>query len=84
MTVPLPPTLIFPFPEIPSPGRVIEVAPGVRWLRLPLPFALDVQQQFFAMGEAVAHLNHLWHHGRAHRESGPDGVIRFTSIQSQE
>lgn len=25
----------------PAPGRAIEVAPGVHWLRMPLPFALD-------------------------------------------
>lgn len=26
---------------LPEPGRTIEVAAGVRWLRMPLPFALD-------------------------------------------
>ncbi len=26
---------------LPPPGRAIDVAPGVRWLRMPLPFALD-------------------------------------------
>jgi len=26
---------------LPAPGAAIEVAPGVRWLRMPLPFALD-------------------------------------------
>jgi len=26
---------------LPAPGEVMEVAPGVRWLRMPLPFALD-------------------------------------------
>ena len=26
---------------LPAPGRTLEVAPGVRWLRMPLPFALD-------------------------------------------
>src|ERR1700739_4823358 len=26
---------------LPAPGAVIELAPGVRWLRMPLPFALD-------------------------------------------
>jgi glyoxylase-like metal-dependent hydrolase (beta-lactamase superfamily II) len=26
---------------LPAPGGVIELAPGVRWLRMPLPFALD-------------------------------------------
>ncbi len=27
--------------EVPAPGRVVEVAPGVRWLRMALPFQLD-------------------------------------------
>mgnify|MGYP001428332544 CR=1 FL=1 len=32
----------YPFAdEIPAPGAAIEVAPGVRWIRMPLPFALD-------------------------------------------
>lgn len=30
-----------PFPTPPAPGATIEVAPGVQWLRMPLPFALD-------------------------------------------
>jgi glyoxylase-like metal-dependent hydrolase (beta-lactamase superfamily II) len=33
--------LAFPFPEIPTPGTVREVAKGVFWLRMGLPFALD-------------------------------------------
>lgn len=33
--------LAYPFPEVPAPGTLIEVAPGVHWLRMPLPFALD-------------------------------------------
>ena len=33
--------LRFPFPNPPAPGSVQEVAPGVKWLRMPLPFALD-------------------------------------------
>ena len=33
--------LTYPFPRIPEPGETIEVAPGVRWLRMKLPFALD-------------------------------------------
>ena len=32
----------FPFGEtLPEPGTTLEVAPGVRWLRMKLPFALD-------------------------------------------
>lgn len=31
----------FPFDAPPAPGAAIEVAPGVLWLRLPLPMALD-------------------------------------------
>ena len=30
-----------PFPQPPQPGETIDVAPGVKWLRMPLPFALD-------------------------------------------
>ena len=26
---------------LPAPGNVLEVAPGLRWLRMGLPFALD-------------------------------------------
>ena len=33
--------LSYPFKEIPVPGDVFEVVPGVRWLRMNLPFALD-------------------------------------------
>jgi glyoxylase-like metal-dependent hydrolase (beta-lactamase superfamily II) len=45
---------------------------------LPVLFRrpLDVQQRFFAMGEAIAHLNHLWHRGRL-RRSVKEGVWRF-------
>lgn len=35
------PTLAFPHAAAPAPGGVVEVAPGVLWLRLALPFALD-------------------------------------------
>ncbi|RYZ08996.1 MAG: MBL fold metallo-hydrolase [Comamonadaceae bacterium] len=34
--------LHYPFDErLPEPGRTIEVAPGIRWLRMTLPFALN-------------------------------------------
>jgi glyoxylase-like metal-dependent hydrolase (beta-lactamase superfamily II) len=38
---------------------------------------LDVHQTFFAMGEAIAHLNYLMHAGRFVRMTGADGVVRF-------
>ncbi len=38
---PAKPKLVYPFPELPARGRSIEVAPGVLWLRMPLPYALD-------------------------------------------
>ena len=31
----------FPFPMPPAPGQFIEVAPGILWVRLALPFRLD-------------------------------------------
>jgi glyoxylase-like metal-dependent hydrolase (beta-lactamase superfamily II) len=42
---------------------------------------LDLQQRYFAMGEAIAHLNHLWHAGRIARHVGADGAVRFASIR---
>ncbi len=33
--------LTFPFPTPPAKGATLEVAPGLHWLRLPLPFRLD-------------------------------------------
>lgn len=34
--------LTYPFDDtLPQPGHSIEVAPGVHWIRMPLPFALD-------------------------------------------
>lgn len=37
----MPGSLAFPFPDTPAPGCAREVAPGVLWLRMRLPFALD-------------------------------------------
>lgn len=34
-------SLSFPWAEPPQPGHTLEVAPGVLWLRMPLPFGLD-------------------------------------------
>ena len=34
-------SLSYPFPDPPAPGETLEVAPGLMWLRMPLPFALD-------------------------------------------
>lgn len=34
-------SLTFPLGNAPQPGRAVEVAPGVLWLRMPLPMALD-------------------------------------------
>jgi glyoxylase-like metal-dependent hydrolase (beta-lactamase superfamily II) len=31
----------YPFAEPPAPGATLEVAPGLHWLRMPLPFELD-------------------------------------------
>ena len=35
------PTLEYPFETPPPPGEAIEVAPGVLWIRMPLPFTLS-------------------------------------------
>jgi len=39
---PLESQLAYPFGDaIPAPGSIVQVAPGLQWLRMPLPFALD-------------------------------------------
>lgn len=39
---PLESQLVYPFGEtIPAPGVLYEIVPGLRWIRMPLPFALD-------------------------------------------
>ena len=40
--------------------------------------ALDSHQLSFALGEALAHLHKLWHDGIVRRETGADGIIRFS------
>src|SRR5574340_134714 len=32
---------VYPFPAVPAPGQAIEVAPGVLWIRMPMPGALS-------------------------------------------
>jgi glyoxylase-like metal-dependent hydrolase (beta-lactamase superfamily II) len=34
-------SLEYPFPEVPPPATTVEVAPGIHWLSMPLPFQLD-------------------------------------------
>ncbi len=40
-----------PFPEAPASGEAIEVAPGILWLRIPLPMVLD-HVNVYALREA--------------------------------
>jgi glyoxylase-like metal-dependent hydrolase (beta-lactamase superfamily II) len=35
------PTLTYPFEAPPEPGKVLEIAPGVVWMRMPMPGRLD-------------------------------------------
>lgn len=39
---------------------------------------MDAHQIMFAMGEALAHLNHLEHAGRLYRSQDADGVFRYS------
>src|SRR5947209_15827156 len=34
-------SLVYPFPTVPAAGETIEVAPGILWVRMPLPFRLN-------------------------------------------
>jgi glyoxylase-like metal-dependent hydrolase (beta-lactamase superfamily II) len=44
---------------------------------------LDVHQIFFAIGETIAHLNHLLRVGQVERALGGDGVLRFCRVAAQ-
>lgn len=35
------PKLVYPFPDLPARAQRLEVAPGVHWLRMPLPYHLN-------------------------------------------
>jgi glyoxylase-like metal-dependent hydrolase (beta-lactamase superfamily II) len=50
---------------------------------VPLMFRrkLDAHQLTFALGEALAHLHKLWFDGTLRRETGTDGVIRFSALR---
>ena len=41
--------------------------------------ALDLQQTFFAVGESIAHLNHLARAGRVDRRVDATGAVRFVA-----
>jgi glyoxylase-like metal-dependent hydrolase (beta-lactamase superfamily II) len=41
MQITHPSKLTFPIAVAPAPGSVTDIAPGIRWLRLPLPYRLD-------------------------------------------
>src|SRR5690348_10011322 len=41
MSKPSAANLVLPHPTPPAPGQTIEVAPGILWVRLALPFRLD-------------------------------------------
>ena len=43
--------LITPFPTPPAFGETLEVAPGLHWLRMPLPFRLDHVNLYLVEGE---------------------------------
>jgi glyoxylase-like metal-dependent hydrolase (beta-lactamase superfamily II) len=48
-------TLEYPFETLPAEGTTLEVAPGVHWIRMPLPFALNhINLWLIEDGEGVA------------------------------
>ena len=68
-------------------ARLAELSDAIAAARAPVSAAdmvpvlfrreLDLQQRFFAMGEAIAHLNYLWHRRRVARLRAGDGSYRF-------
>jgi glyoxylase-like metal-dependent hydrolase (beta-lactamase superfamily II) len=72
--------LTFPEPEPPPAGSCRHIAPGVRWLRMPLPFALDHINLWLVEDDAgwaivdtgIANdtIKSLWQHILAHELGG--------------
>jgi glyoxylase-like metal-dependent hydrolase (beta-lactamase superfamily II) len=68
-------------------ARLAELQAALEAASAPLPAAdlvpvlfrreLDIQQRYFAMGEAIAHLNFLWRAGKVERRVAADRTIRF-------
>lgn len=54
-----------------TPQSAADIVP--RMFRRPL----DAHQLHFALGEALAHLQQLWHEGALVRATGSDGIVRF-------
>jgi hypothetical protein len=48
-------------------------------LQTLFPRALDTHQSMFAMGESIAHLNHLVQRGELRRLRSEDGTIRYVT-----
>jgi glyoxylase-like metal-dependent hydrolase (beta-lactamase superfamily II) len=59
-----------------TPQSAADIVP--RMFRRPL----DAHQLHFALGEALAHLQQLWHEGSLVRATGPDGIVRFEKCRS--
>lgn len=70
--------LRFPWDEAPAPGKAIEVADGVLWLRLPLPMKLD-HVNIFALddgdGWTLIDTGLSWAKGRAAMEAALAGPL---------
>ena len=59
--------LSYPFKDVPARGETIEVAHGVHWIRMPLPYALD-HINLWALDDGDG-----WAHGRHRRAHRGDG-----------
>lgn len=83
--------LDFPYTDAPAPARSCEIAPGVHWLRMPLPFALNhINLWLLADGDGAAIVDcglgndatrELWdaYFSDAHG-AGTAGVARVTRV----
>ena len=88
-TRPAAPPLHYPFPGPPAHGTPFEVAPGVQWLRMPLPYALNhinlwsLDDGADGAGRAVVDTGvctdetmQLWRHLFAQADAGPKPLTR--------
>ena len=77
-------SLEYPFPEIPAPGTTREVAPGIHWLSMPLPFQLD-HINLWLIEEESGFFNSLGHIGeRAERKAALEVLVKRAAGEKAE
>ena len=74
MSTASPTPLEYPFDSLPAPGHTIEIAPGLRWVRMRLPFALDHMREL---------VEQVFEERAWKAKAAPDGVIAAERLRME-